>query len=87
MTANTGPDQCVPSCTVLNARWTYEPPNSDWRLSLASTNVTDKLYWQQYSAASTVNAATGVVTNTAPAGRSGVPSAPREWALTVEKRF
>ena len=87
VTANTCPDQCVPSFTVLNARLTYEPPNSDWRLSLASTNVTDKLYWQQYSAAITVNAATGVVTNTAPAGRSGVPSAPREWALTVEKRF
>ena len=66
---------------------TYLPPNGDWRLALAGTNVTDEFYWQQYSAEITVNATNGAITNTAPFGRTGVASAPREWALTIEKSF
>jgi iron complex outermembrane recepter protein len=87
VTANTCPRQCVPAYTTFNARLTYEPPNADWRLALSGTNVTDKFYWQQYSAEITVNPATGAITNAAPAARTGVASAPREWALTIEKRF
>jgi iron complex outermembrane recepter protein len=86
--ANTCPDQCIPSYTILNARLTYEPPNGDWRLSLAATNLLDKLYWQQLGQARTVNAATGAINaNGPPAARSGVISRPREWALTLEKQF
>ena len=87
ITANTCPRQCIPAYTLYNARVTYVPPNSDWRLSLAGTNVTDEFYWQQYSAEITVNATNGAITNTAPFGRTGVASAPREWALTIEKSF
>ncbi len=87
VTANTCPQQCLPAYTTFNARLTYEPPNGDWRLSLAGQNVTDKFYWQQYLAEITVNAATGAITNPAPAGRTGVASSPREWALTIEKQF
>ena len=68
-------------------RLTYEPANGDWWVALFGTNVTDEFYWQQYSAEITVNAATGAVTNTAPAGRTGVASAPRMWGLTIQKDF
>jgi iron complex outermembrane receptor protein len=87
ITANTCPTQCIEAYTVFNARLTYQPPNGDWRLALWGTNITDKFYWQQYSPEITVNATTGAITNTAPFGRTGVASAPREWALTVEKDF
>jgi iron complex outermembrane receptor protein len=87
VTANTCPTQCIPAFTLLNARLTYQPPDSDWRLSLAGTNVTDEFYWQQYSPEITVNATTGAITSMAPFGRSGVASPPREWSLTIEKQF
>jgi iron complex outermembrane recepter protein len=87
VTANTCPRQCIPDYTTYNARLTYQPPNGDWWLALSGTNVTDELYWQQYSPEITVNAANGAITNLAPAGRTGVISPPRMWAFTVEKRF
>jgi iron complex outermembrane receptor protein len=87
VTANTCPTQCIPAYTLMNARFTYQPPNAEWRLSLAGTNVTDKFYWQQYLPEITVNATTGAITSLAPFGRSGVPSQPREWAFTIEKQF
>jgi iron complex outermembrane receptor protein len=86
ITANTCPHQCLPAFTTYNARITYEPPNGDWRLALSGTNVTNEFYWQQYSAEWSVNNANGAI-NTAPAARTGVASAPRMWALTVEKEF
>jgi iron complex outermembrane recepter protein len=84
--ANVCPQQCLPAYTIFNLRLTYDAPNSDWRLSLAGTNVTDKFYWQQYSAEIGVNGTTGAITPF-PAARTGVASAPREYALTIEKRF
>jgi hypothetical protein len=87
VTANTCPTQCIPSYTTYNARITYEPANGDWWVALFGTNVTDEFYWQQYSAEVTVNAATGAITNPAPAGRTGVASAPRMWGLTIQKDF
>jgi iron complex outermembrane receptor protein len=87
VTANTCPTQCIPSYTTYNMRLTFEPANGDWWVALFGTNVTDEFYWQQYSAEVTVNAATGAITNTAPAGRTGVASAPRMWGLTIQKDF
>ena len=87
VTANTCPTQCIPSYTTYNARLTFEPANGDWWVALSGTNVTDKFYWQQYSPEITVNATTGAITSAAPAGRAGVPSAPRMWALTIQKNF
>ena len=74
------PVQCIPSYTTYNGRLTYEPPNAEWRLSMSATNLTDKFYWQQLGAALTTAGAI-------PTNRSGVPSRPREWALTIEKQF
>jgi iron complex outermembrane receptor protein len=87
VTANSCPRQCIPAYTTFNARLTFQPPDASWRLSLGGTNVTDKFYWQQYSAEITVNSASGVITNLNPAGRAGVASPPRMWSLTVEKSF
>jgi iron complex outermembrane receptor protein len=84
--ANTCPHQCVPAYTTYNVRLTYEPPAGDWRIALAGTNVTDKFYWQQYSPEWSVSNANGVI-NTNPFGRTGVASPPREYAVTIEKRF
>jgi iron complex outermembrane recepter protein len=82
---NICPQQCIAGFTTYNARLTYVPPDSSWRLSLSGTNVTDKFYWQQLLAETSVSTATRVVT---PArARTGVASRPREWAFTIEKQF
>jgi iron complex outermembrane recepter protein len=83
--ANVCPEQCIPAYTLLNARLTYASPEGDWRVSLSGTNLTDKFYWQQVGPALTVNATTGAIGT--PTDRSGVASRPREWALSLEKRF
>ena len=83
--ANVCPQQCVPAYSIFNARLTYVPPDSSWRLSLSGTNVTDKFYWQQLGSEITVSNITGAVTPTL--GRTGVASRPREWAFTIEKQF
>ena len=82
---NTCPEQCIPSYHVFNARLTYESPDSNWRISLSATNLFDEFYWQQLGPEKTISSVTGIVTDTA--GRSGVASRPREWALTIERRF
>src|SRR6185503_8538935 len=87
VTANLCPTQCIEDYTTFNARLTYTSPNAEWRLALFGTNVTNEFYWQQYSPEITVNATTGAITSTAPFGRTGVASSPREWALTIEKDF
>jgi outer membrane receptor protein involved in Fe transport len=83
--ANVCPQQCVPAYSIFNARLTYVPPDSSWRLSLSGTNVTNKFYWQQLGSEITVSNITGAVTPTL--GRTGVASRPREWAFTIEKQF
>lgn len=76
---NTCPDECIPGYHLFNARITYESPSSDWTVSLSATNLFDKFYWQQLGQAGTP--ATGIFS------RAGVASRPREWAVTVLKRF
>lgn len=74
------PEQCVPDYNIFNGRITYENYSNDFSVSLSVTNLFDKFYWQQLGAA--VDAQGGI-----PAARTGVPSRPREWALTATKRF
>lgn len=78
--ANVCPEHCIPDYHILNARLTYDNAPNDFSVSLSVTNLTDKFYWQQLGAAVT---ATGGV----PAARTGVPSRPREWAISAAKRF
>ncbi|MFS8608733.1 MAG: TonB-dependent receptor [Gammaproteobacteria bacterium] len=77
---NICPQHCIPSYDIFNARLTYSNANDDFSVSLSATNLTDEFYWQQRGAA--VTAAGGV-----PSARTGVPSRPREWAITATKRF
>jgi iron complex outermembrane recepter protein len=86
VTANVCPHQCVPSYTTYNARLTYDSPDGEWRAALSGTNITDKFYWQQLGTEFAVNAATGAI-GAPTVNRGGVPSRPREWALSLEKRF
>lgn len=46
-----------------------------WQVSLAGTNLTDKLYYSGYFA------------NTSSYTIVGSPAPPREWALTVKRTF
>jgi len=77
---NTCPEECVPSYNLFNARISYDNVPLNFSLALSVTNLFDKFYWQQLGAAVT---STGGV----PAARTGVPSRPREFAVTATKRF
>jgi iron complex outermembrane receptor protein len=61
---------------LINARLTYETGNRDWSISASVTNLFNKFY---YLAANENAANYGVVTD--------VVGRPREWAVTVKRRF
>lgn len=77
---NDCPQFCIPDYHIVNARLSYENFANDFTVSLAVTNLLDEFYWQQLDAATTAQ-------GTVPSARTGVPSRPREWALTLTKRF
>ena len=62
--------------TVANARLTWRNADQQWESSLEVTNLFDEYY---FATMFEVAAAAGVV--------SAQPGRPREWALTVKKRF
>jgi iron complex outermembrane recepter protein len=62
--------------SLFNARLTYETADSDWQVSAAVTNLTDKFY---YVATSENIANFGLA--------SGVVGRPREWSVSVRRRF
>jgi iron complex outermembrane recepter protein len=68
------PDQIVPSYSLLNARLTYQAPDSDWEAALSVQNLTDKFYWY------TFEAGTGF-------GVLGSPGVPRTWAMSLRRSF
>ncbi|WP_404710471.1 TonB-dependent receptor [Sphingomonas sp. MMS24-J13] len=71
-----GPLNRIDGRSLLNARLTYETANHDWSISAAVTNLTNKFYYL----AKNDNAGNfGVDT--------GVVARPREWAVTVKRRF
>lgn len=78
--SNDCPDECIPDYNMFNARVSYENYANDLTIALSATNLFDEFYWQQLGAATTT---TGAI----PQGRTGVPSRPREWALSATKRF
>ncbi len=63
----------VDNYTIANARLTYVTADEDWQVALEVTNLFDKLYYLNK------------FTNTWYA--SGQPGTPREWALTVRRKF
>lgn len=62
--------------SLFNARLTYETADANWQISAAVTNLTDKFY---YVAASENIANFGLA--------SAVVGRPREWSLSVRRRF
>jgi iron complex outermembrane receptor protein len=60
---------------LANGRLTYASPDEDWSVSLQVTNVFDKFYYVNKF----IQAGTYIFT--------GQPGRPREWAVTVRRRF
>jgi iron complex outermembrane receptor protein len=67
----------IPSYTIANARLTWRNPDDDLQVSLEVTNLFDKYYFLN------VLDFTGIGAGF----KKGQPGRPREWALTVSKKF
>jgi len=67
----------IPSYTVANARFTWRNEPKDLDIALEVTNLTDKYYF--LSKFDLTGAGAGTIT--------GSPGRPREWAITVKKKF
>ncbi len=67
----------VPGYTLTNMRLIWRNPDEDLEASLEVTNVFDEYYF--YQIFDLTGAGSGVIT--------GAPARPREWALTVKKKF
>jgi len=66
----------VPGRSLFNARLTYETDDSDWSASLGVTNLFDKFYY------------VGKNANVVGFGvAQGILGRPREWSVTVKRRF
>jgi iron complex outermembrane receptor protein len=65
----------VPAYHLLNGRVTWRPTDGMWDASLEVTNLENNLYYTGFFA----NSGTRTVT--------GSPARPREWAVTVKRRF
>lgn len=66
----------VPARSLFNARLTYMSADTDWSISAGVTNIFDKFY---YNAINENMASYGMST--------GVVGRPREWSLTVKRKF
>jgi iron complex outermembrane receptor protein len=64
----------VPAYSVFNGRITYETEDGDWSFALSGTNLLDKFYYYNLFSGSGF-------------ALSGQPSRPREWAVTVNRKF
>jgi iron complex outermembrane receptor protein len=74
------PDDINGGYGLVNARLSYDPADGGWQVALALQNALDKFYWQQLG---TATLRTGLPST----GRVGTPGRPREWSLTVSKKF
>lgn len=81
------PDDINPGYSLLNARLSYASPVGNWQVALAALNLTNKFYWQNLGSASGRVAGNPLASGPAAAGRAGVPGRPREWLVTVQKKF
>lgn len=67
----------IPSFTTLNGRLTWQNEEEDLSISLEVTNITDEYYY--LSRFNLLGAGAGF--------DKALPAAPREWAVTVKKKF
>lgn len=75
--ATNSPRSIIDGYTVANARITYRTGNGDWEISGELTNIFDKYYY--LTNFDLTGAGAGIV--------SAQPGRPREWALTVKRKF
>jgi iron complex outermembrane recepter protein len=75
-TAINSPRTLIPAYTLTNARLTWRNGGDDLEASLEVTNALNRYY---YLTAFEVSAAAGVA--------NAQPARPREWALTLKKKF
>jgi len=64
----------VPGYTMLNGRITWNSPEHNWSLSLAVTNMANNFYYLNK-----VRLPIGITT--------GTLGAPREWSLSLRRKF
>ena len=77
------PDWIVPGYSLFNLRVTFNPEAAKWSFAAGVTNLFNKFYWEQLGAATSVSGP-----NLIPAvGRVGTPGFPREWTVSLTKRF
>jgi len=74
--SNPSPWNTIDPYALLNARLTWRAANDDWEASLAVTNLTDKLYYYNKT---DLTALGGTAI--------GTPAPPREWYVSVKRRF
>jgi iron complex outermembrane receptor protein len=67
----------IPAYTLMNARLTWQNADKDLDVSLEATNVTDKYYLLTIFDLRATGAGF----------RKGRPGTPREWAISVKKKF
>ncbi|QNA84203.1 TonB-dependent receptor [Sphingomonas sp. So64.6b] len=67
----------IPAYALLNARLTWQNADKDLEVSLEGTNITDKYYMLTIFDLRATGAGF----------RKGRPGTPREWALSVKKKF
>jgi iron complex outermembrane receptor protein len=67
----------MPSFTTLNGRLTWQNADEDLSISLEVTNITDEYYY--LSRFNLLGAGAGF--------DKALPAQPREWAVTVRKKF
>ena len=66
----------IPNYTIANARLTYRSPDRDWELAAEVTNLFDKYYYNSVFDLSGIGIS-----------KRANPARPREWALTVKRKF
>jgi iron complex outermembrane receptor protein len=74
---NEKPVNKVDGAGLLNARVTWKGPDSDWETALAVTNVTNKFYYASKFASTTAPYFDG----------TGRPGEPRQWGVTIKRKF
>ncbi|HTM95985.1 MAG TPA: TonB-dependent receptor [Croceibacterium sp.] len=66
-----------PGYSVVNARLTYDMPDSGFSIAAGVSNLFDKLYYENFF----------ILQDSGQSNVQGQPAAPRQWYLKVSKRF
>jgi iron complex outermembrane recepter protein len=77
--AQNGPLNRIPAYGLANARLTYRDASDKWELALQGTNIFDKYYF--------VNLNGNVPASNPSNTQTGYPGTPREFAVTLKRRF